>query len=938
MTEEEISKFWKKKKIFQKSLDQNKDKKLYSFFDGPPFATGLPHYGHILASVIKDLVGRYWTMKGYYVPRRWGWDCHGLPIENIIEKEFNISGKKEIEKIGVDKFNNACNSAVLKYAHDWGKMIDRIGRWVDLKHSYKTMDSTYIESVFWALKEIWEKGLLYEGKKVLLYCPRCETPISNFEVAMDNSYDDIKEETLTVAFKLKDNGEFPLNTSILAWTTTPWTLPANIALAINKKIKYVLVNEGKNSYILAKEKADKLLRKMKVIKEFLGQELIGLKYEPLFPISKTLLNKNAYQILAADFVTTEEGTGVVHLATAYGEDDYNLGLVNDLPIISLLDEHGHFNQTAPKLIKGLYFKKTNQVITKDLAKRGLLFAKHIFTHSYPFCWRCGTQLYYNAIPAWFINIQKIKKLLLATNESINWYPAHLKQGRFAKGIEEAPDWNISRNRYWATPLPIWKCQGLDCHNLIVIGSFAELKEKAINFNEIYESDDVHKADLHKHKMDKIELKCDQCQGEMKRVPEVLDCWVESASMPFAEIHYPFENEEQFNKRFPAQFVAEYIAQTRAWFYTMHVISTILFNKAPFENVVTTGTILNEKGEKISKSKKNFPDPWSIIEKHGADALRFYLMSSVVMKSENLFFSERDLAEIKKKVIIIVSNVLSFYKLYPLREKSKFLPEKDNLHLLDAWIMARLQELIKNTTENLDKYDVVRTCREISTFIDDLSTWYLRRSRDRFKKDDEAGIQVFYHVLLTLAKILAPIIPFLAEDIYRELKGPKESVHLDDWPEFKEDYLDEKLISSMKRTREITALALAKRAAAGIKVRQPLSLLTINQKLSNEFVDLIKDEVNIEKINFGKNIALEIKITEELKEKGMVRDLIREINALRKKEGLTIKDRTEICFNVDVKTKKIIKKYQDEILKNTLSEKLIIIKKKENTLKLRIKKI
>ncbi|MBU2595929.1 isoleucine--tRNA ligase, partial [Patescibacteria group bacterium] len=919
MTEEEILKFWREKKIFEKSLDQNKDKKLFSFFDGPPFATGLPHYGHILASIIKDLVGRYQTMKGCYVPRRWGWDCHGLPIENIIEKKLNISGKKEIEKIGVDKFNQACQNAVLKYSEEWGEMVERIGRWVDFKHSYKTMDSTYVESVWWALKEIWEKGLLYEGKKVLLYCPRCETPISNFEVAMDNSYNDVKEETITVAFKLEKNDKFPKNTYLLAWTTTPWTLPANVVLAVGEKIKYELVNNGNNNYLLAQERRKIYFKRTKARKTFLGRELVGLKYEPLYGVVKD--NAKAYSVFSADFVITNEGTGIVHTAVVYGEDDYNLGLKYDLPTAPFLDERGHFNELAPKFLQGKYFKQADKIIILDLKKRKLIFKKQALVHSYPFCWRCNTQLYYNAIPAWFINIQKIKKFLLATNESINWYPEHLKHGRFAKGIEDAPDWNISRNRYWATPIPIWKCEGLDCNNLVVIGSFTELKEKSLNFNEIYPSDEVRKADLHKHKMDKIKLKCGVCRGEMKRVPEVLDCWVESASMPFAELHYPFENEEKFNQHFPAQFVAEYISQTRAWFYTMHVISTILFNKAPFENVVTTGTILNEKGEKLSKSKNNYPDPRAMIEKHGVDALRFYLMSSVVMKSENILFSEHDLDEIKKKVIIIISNVLSFYRLYPLQEKNKFLPEKENLHTLDGWIMARLSQLVKETTEYLDKYDVIRASREITFFISDLSTWYLRRSRDRFKEGSESGSQVFYYVLLTLAKIMAPLTPFIAENIYQELKGPKESVHLDDWPETQKDYLDEKLIESMTKTREVVALALGRRAEAGIKIRQPLSKLTINTSLGEEFLELIKDEVNVEKVGYKKSkeeVALDTEITPELKEKGVVRDLIREINALRKKEGLTIKDRTKIIFGADIKTKKIIKKYKEEILESTLS--------------------
>jgi len=928
MTEEEILKFWKEKKIFEKSLDARKEAKLYSFFDGPPFATGLPHYGHILASTIKDVVGRYWTMKGYYVPRRWGWDCHGLPIENIIEKKLNISGKKEIEKIGVDKFNAACSEAVLTYAKEWGKMVERIGRWVDFKHSYKTMDSTYIESVWWALKEIFDKGLLYEGKKVLLYCPRCETPISNFEVAMDNSYQDIKEETVVVKFKLKKNDKFPKLTYLLAWTTTPWTLPANVALAIGDNIEYYLANDGKNNYIIAKERAKEYLKGKKAIKTFRGKELVGLHYEPLYKTIKN--NAKAYTILPAEFVTTEDGTGIVHTAVVYGEDDYNLGLKYDLPVAPMLNERGHFIESAPKFLQGLYFKKADKLIIDDLENRKLLFKKIALSHSYPFCWRCGTQLYYNAIPSWFINIQKIKKFLLATNESINWFPSYLKHGRFGKGIEAAPDWNISRNRYWATPLPIWKCGGLNCDNVVVIGSFAELKEKALNFNEIYQSDDVRKADLHKHKMDKIHLKCAKCKGEMIRIPEVIDCWVESASMPFAELHYPFEKEEQFKNRFPAQFVSEYIAQTRTWYFFMLVISTILFNKAPFENVVTTGTVLNEKGEKLSKSKNNYPDPWDIIKKHGVDALRFYLMSSVVMKSENLLFSEKELDEIKKKVIIIMSNVLSFYQLYPLKGKNKFLPEKANLHILDAWIMARLSVLIKNSTEYLDNYDVIKTSREISGFITDFSTWYLRRSRERFKTGDEAGSQVFYYVLLTLAKIIAPFTPFIAENIYKTIKGPKESVHLDNWPELKEEYLDQKLIEAMNKTREVIALALAKRSESSIKVRQPLSSLKIKANLGNQFIDLIKEEINVEKVTVAKikdEIKLDIKITPDLKEKGLIRDLIREINAARKKEGLTIKDKTILYFKADKKIISVIKKYNEQILINTLSKKIYF--RKEN---------
>src|SRR3989339_783472 len=590
--EEEVLKYWEEHKCFEKSVSERPENKPYVFYDGPPFATGLPHYGHILGSVIKDVVPRYWTMKGYRVRRRWGWDCHGLPIENIIEKELKISGKKDIEnKLGVDKFNDACRSKVLTYTKEWKKMVDRIGRRIEFDNAYKTMDSTYMESVWWALKTIWDKGLIYEGRKVLMYCPRCETPVSKAEVAMDNSYKDITEETVTVKFKVKNPKKhgLPENTYILAWTTTPWTLPGNVALAVGKDIEYIVIEvENLSQLVVAKDRADAVLGegKYKISSSIKGSDLVGIEYEPLFEIPAVKNSgKKSWYVTSADFVTTAEGTGIVHAAVIYGEDDYNLGVKLDLPMVPMLNEKGEFNDVAPEFIRGKYFKQAEKDIKKDLDARGLLFAREQFTHSYPHCWRCETQLFYNAISAWFIDIQKIKPRLLKLNEKVNWYPEHLKHGRFLNILETAPDWNISRNRYWATPLPFWVCGNEECLEKVCIGSVAELKEQATNYAQVYESDKVKEMDLHKHKMDKIKLKCPKCSNEMTRIPEVIDCWVESASMPFAEFHYPFENQDVFEKRFPGQYIAEYIAQTRAWFYYMHVMSVLLFDDISYENVV-----------------------------------------------------------------------------------------------------------------------------------------------------------------------------------------------------------------------------------------------------------------------------------------------------------------------------------------------------------------
>ena len=948
-TEKKVLKLWDDKHIFERSVSEHAEAPSYVFYDGPPFATGLPHYGHILASTIKDVVPRFWTMRGRKARRRWGWDCHGLPIENIVENELKISGKKQIEECGVDSFNSACRSKVLMYATEWGKMVRRVGRFVDFEDSYKTMDSTYMESVWWALKEIWKKGLIYEGRKVLLYCPRCETPISNFEVAMDNSYKDVTEESVIVKFKVLDSAahKLPENTFILSWTTTPWTLPGNVALAVGADITYVVIQQGDESYVLAKDRLEVVKGEYVLVKEVKGKQLEGIAYEPLFEIPAIVATgKRAHYVVTADFVTVADGTGVVHTAVMYGEDDYNLGMRLDLPMIPLLDQQGVFNASAPELVSGMYFKDAEKIIKKNLVSCGVLFDKFPHTHSYPFCWRCGTALFYNAIPAWFINIQKIKKNLVSRNEEINWYPEHLKHGRFLKGLENAPDWNISRNRYWATALPFWRCEADACGHVTCVGSLEDLEMRAVNYDEVYQTKDIKKVDLHKPYIDQVIVCCEVCGGNARRVSEVVDCWVESASMPFAEFHYPFENNALFEERYPADFVSEYIAQTRAWFYVMHVMGTILFDKAPFLHVVTTGTILNEKGEKLSKSKQNFPDPWNIIERYGVDALRYYLMTSVVMQADNLFFAEREVDEVYKKIVLILSNVVSFYELFASESGlSRAVSVPASAHVLDKWIIARLHLFIKDATSYMESYDVVHAYRPLEGFVNDLSTWYVRRSRDRFKgndaEDKASALATLRYVLVELSKVMAPVMPFFAEEIYQKLSGmPHDSVHLEMWPEAQLDLINEEVLADMAHARAMVELGLAARAEAKLKVRQPLLYIQYEGKALSEALEkIIAEELNVEsvgrvervkedaghvvKAEKNARVSLCIAMTDALKAQGLVREVTRAINQLRKTSGFTIHDRAQVRFATDnAKMRDVIEQNAREIAESVLADEVV----------------
>ncbi|PIR98763.1 isoleucine--tRNA ligase, partial [Candidatus Collierbacteria bacterium CG10_big_fil_rev_8_21_14_0_10_44_9] len=857
--EEEVLNYWEEVNAFERSVLERPENKPYVFYDGPPFATGLPHYGHLLASTAKDIVPRYWTMKGFRVERTWGWDCHGVPIENMIEGELGLKGgKKGIEELGIDKFNSACRSSILRYDKEWKKSIRRLGRWVDMEKSYKTMDKNFMESVWWAFSELYKKTLVYQGRKVVLYCSRCSTPLSNFEIAMDNSYKDVKSHSVYVKFRVKNTQK----ESFVAWTTTPWTLPGNVGLAVSPKATYVQVESGDEKLWFAQALAPKELKVLKAVK---GTELVGSAYEPLFNFLPVEGSKKSHVVCSADFVTLEDGTGIVHTAAIYGEDDYQLALNEGLPTIPMLDDQGKFLDFVTPLA-GQYYAKTQAWIIDDLLSRSLIYKSEMTSHSYPFCYRCGTALYYNAIPAWFINIQKLKPALIKQNERIAWYPDFLKHGRFGKGLETAPDWNISRSRYWGTPMPIWV--GEKTGKIRVIGSVEELLRYSVSplLNP--------PTDIHREFVDNIKVYVDDERTEIgHRIPDVFDCWIESGSMPFASEHYPFEGKDVFESRYPAQYIVEYIAQTRAWFYTLHVMSVALFGKPAFENAVTTGTILAEDGTKMSKSKKNYPDPTLLIDKYGVDSLRLYLMSSVVMKADNLSFSESNVDDIRKNVMNIWWNIFAFYKMLnlsaPIPSLLPLLPK----HPLDKWLLSKIEGLTATVTKNMDNYDVVSATRPLMAFIKDFSTWYLRLSRDRLHTSLESQAVLGY-TLRRYCLLMAPFTPFMAERIYQNLPNPLDSIHLELWPTVGVDTHDDpSLESEMKTVIQIVEKGHAARKLASIRLRQPLSSLTTPGVISPEMQEIIKDELNVKSI-FSGDFALNTNITKELEAEGIARDLMR----------------------------------------------------------------
>ncbi|MEK7681083.1 MAG: class I tRNA ligase family protein [Patescibacteria group bacterium] len=1169
--EREILKYWDEHKCFEKSIENRSEKKPYHFFDGPPFATGLPHYGHIVASLMKDVVPRFWTMRGFRVERKWGWDCHGLPVENIIEKDLNLQSKKDIENFGIAKFNEACRSAVLRYADEWKKTIKRMGRWVDMDNDYKTMDLPYMESVWWVFKQLWDKNLIYKGHKAMHICPRCVTPLSNFEVTQN--YKDIKDISVTAKFKvqsskLKVDGDL----YILAWTTTPWTLPGNVLLAINKSIKYQILSiEGEDgNYIVAKDRAEAVLKdkKYKIKKEVSGSGMIGLEYEPLFSYFKD--TANCFRVVAADFVTTTDGTGVVHIAPAFGEDDYNVGKAEGVPLVQHVTMEGKFipqvtdfagMEVKPKDTPDFDDRspqegpvKADVEIIKWLAHNGKLFSKAKIEHSYPHCWRCDTPLLNYATSSWFIKVTELKKELLKNNEAINWVPEHIKEGRFGVWLEGAHDWAISRNRYWGTPLPVWEnedgeaiCVGdvkelaeltgkkitkiiftrhgesetnvkgvrtsaLDGDNLTKKGE-AEVVELAKKFDQkidliisspifrakrtaeiinkklktelvfdpllveysfgawegltpderhgqedykkykkitsleerfnfrlgstgetrveiverirkfvnqllekhkgktilivshgginaalckviqnisyekyfqeenidhnitktYYADESGREFDLHKHFIDQLIIKKDG--KEYKRIPEVLDCWFESGSMPYGQMHYPFENKKKFESGFPAEFIAEGQDQTRGWFYTLHVLATALtMGKKPsipvkksvaaFKNVIVNGIVLAEDGKKMSKRLKNYPEPEILLEKYGADAMRYYLATSPVMQAEALNFSETGVREMYNKVVNTVYNVLEFYLMYagtgtgaviPTSKEESLSGKKTDRdpssakaslgmtskNILDKWILAKLQILIQDVTAGMEAYKLVDASRPIVDFVSELSQWYVRRSRDRFKggdeKDKEQATVTLREVLLELSKVMAPFTPFIAEKIYLAVGGKMESVHLDNWPEVNKKLFNDDVLRDMILARKIVEMGLALRAEKGIKVRQPLSELLISEELGKDYLELIADELNVKKVKLefkkmgdgiavkedgGLRVGLDATVTGELKKEGLAREIVRTINQIRKDNKLTIADRVAVKYGTDDQLlRSVFVEYAEEIKKSVLAERL-----------------
>ncbi len=849
--EEKILQFWQKNQIFEKSVAGNKSLPLFATYDGPPFATGLPHYGHLLAGTIKDVVPRYKTMKGYHVPRRFGWDCHGLPVENEIEKAKGLTGASSIEAYGVANFNEECRSIVLRYAEEWKSIVQRTGRWVDFSQTYRTMDLSFMETVWWVFKQLYEKGLVYEGYRVMPYSWKLGTPLSNFEAG--ENYKETDDPSVVVTFPLLDEE----NVSLLAWTTTPWTLISNLAVIAGPDIDYVLVQDphSQQRYIIAESRLEAYFKHPEeeiILRRFKGKELEGRPYKPAFDYFKNMREKGAFKVILDDFVTVEDGTGLVHAAPGFGEADFYACQKKNIPVVCPVDQNGQFTAEVPEY-QGRMVKECDKEIIRHLKQEGRILKHDTIRHRYPFCWRSDTPLIYRAMSTWFVRVEEIKDKLLRSNEQIYWMPSHIKHGRFGKWLEGARDWNISRNRYWGTPIPLWRAEDGE---MIVIGSLKELEEHT-----------GHKADdLHRHFIDHLEIVKDG--KTFKRIPEVFDCWFESGSMPYAQNHYPFENQKVFEESFPADFIAEGLDQTRGWFYTLTILSSALFDKPAFKNVIVNGIVLAQDGQKMSKRLKNYPDPEYVLKKYGADAVRLYMLNSPAVKADDICFSEAGVELVLKQVLIPLWNAYSFFltyaRLYNFRPKNEEAPEKPE-STMDRWILSMTEKLIHDVEKGMDAYDLSQSVEPFVDFIDQLTNWYIRRSRRRFWSDEESvdrfqAFQTLYTVLIQLSKVIAPFVPFIADSIYQNLRmeNDPESVHLCRYPAYHSELRDEHLEQAMAKVQEAVSLGHSLRKGHEIKVRQPLAkayIISSNRtslKLLEEEQDVIAEELNVQKIVFSED--------------------------------------------------------------------------------------
>ena len=918
--EKEVVEFWKKNNIFEKSMENRKDGENYTFFDGPPTANGRPHIGHVLTRVIKDIIPRYRTMKGYHVLRKAGWDTHGLPVELEVEKSLGISGKPQIEDYGIEDFVKKCKDSVFTYQSEWEEMSDRVGFWADMNNPYVTYHNDYIESVWWALKQIWDKKLLYKGHKIMPYCPRCGTSLSSHEVAQ--GYKDVKENSLIAKFRVKGME----NEYLLAWTTTPWTLPANVGLCVNPSETYVKIETEGEKYILAKALLDSVIKtEYTILSECIGTELCGTEYEPLYTFLEPEGGKKNI-VVADNYVTMSDGTGIVHIAPAFGEDDSRVCKENGMAFVNHVNTQGKFVEATGEWA-GLFVKDTDKLVIRDLKDRGLLFEVIPFEHSYPFCWRCDTPLLYYACDTWFIKMSAVRDRLLANNDTVNWMPDNIKHGRFGNFLENVIDWGLSRSRYWGTPLPIWECS---CGHRECIGSIAELKEKGINV-----PDDI---ELHKPYVDNVHLKCEKCGGEMKRVSEVIDCWFDSGSMPFAQWHYPFENEELFKQNFPADFISEAIDQTRGWFYTLIAISTLLFDKSPYKNVIVLGHVQDKNGQKMSKHKGNVVNPWDVLNKQGADAARWYFYSNSAPWLPNRFFDEA-VSEAQRKFLGTLWNTYAFYVLYANIDNfdpTKYTLEKSKLTLLDKWILSKLNGVIRTVDKNLEEYKITESARAIQEFTDELSNWFVRRSRERFwvselTEDKICAYMTLYTVLVEFSKVCAPFVPFMTEMIYRNLvlnvdKNAPESIHLCDFPKADPELDFAEIEADMDAARRVVILGRACRNAANIKNRQPIAKIYVqtSDEIGGVYRDIILDELNVKEIEITDNASgfISYNFKPQLKTMGpkygkLVRPIFEEVNRLDGAEVMAKLNGGEtICLTVDGADVEIGK---DDVLVETLQK-------------------